>query len=141
MSNIGPQRLLQTGIGPLNVPFPAPSSTAPIRGSGVLNINNLSTSAVLVVGPNNTTHGGNVGLVRRMKILALTAGANVAWLPVTQGSAAAPAFTATGGGTATDGSLIVGGSPAEEITFTDNVDIWMIASAAGTAVQITVVEQ
>lgn len=139
MSNVSQQRAVQTSLGPLNVAFPLPTSTAPITSSGVLNVT-LGTGRTLVIGPNATAGQGPArGLVRRCKILVLTNGQNAAWLPVAQGTAAAPAFTATGA--ATDGSLITGGSPAEEVSFSDSLDVWMTASAAATLVQITVVEQ
>lgn len=137
-----PPSAITTGLGPLTGPFPAGTQTAPLRGTGILNLPTLGTTPVLVVGPNNTANQGpSRGLVRRCKIVVVTAGANVAWTIVVTGGTA-PTITALGAGAATEGSLIIGGGGAEEwLSIPDNMDLYVVASAASTIVNITVVEQ
>jgi hypothetical protein len=131
----GVERSIQTGLGPVNQALGTPASTQPATGSGVFN-STVGTSAVKVL-----SSAGDPTKVRRVKIVAPVAGTNLGWTTVIT-NAAAPTLTATGTGTATDGSLVEGGGGATEwINLAGNLDLYLAASAAATPYQLTVVEQ
>jgi hypothetical protein len=126
------QRSIQTGLGPLTGALPT-TGTAPLTGQGILNLATLGTTPVKVLGM--TTSAAN--RIRRMKVVVITLGVNVAMATVA-GGAAAPTITALGAGAATEGSFIV---TEEWMSFIDTVDVYLVAGAANTVVNITVVEQ
>jgi hypothetical protein len=132
MTGVG--QSIVTGLGPLTGAL-TPTGTAPLTGQGILNSAALGTTPIKVLS------AGNAAKVRRISIMGVTAGRNIAWLPVARG-AVAPSFTAVGDGSATDGKLIIGGSGASaDFSLADNVDLYLVASAASTVYQLTVVEQ
>lgn len=127
------------GLGPAFGDLPstqtAPLGAAGISAQGILNLPTLGTTAVLIV-----QGGQNLGKLRRVKIVTVTAARDVAWKHVKTGSTA-PTVTAASAGGANEGSLLMGGGGAtEEFTLTDNVDLYLVASAAATVVNITVQE-
>jgi len=127
-----------TGLGPLFGTLGTPTNTIPITTTGIVNTAALTTSATKVVSAVNATASQRV---RRLKIVCLTSGRNCSYTTVVKG-ASAPSLTAVGDGTATDGSIMVGGGGAAEwVNIPDNVDFYMAASAASTAAQITLVDR
>lgn len=129
---------LIVGLGPFNDKIGNGTNTAPLTGNGILNLANLGTTPVKVVG--QPAAGANIGKARRCKIVCVTPGANIAYTTVSAG-AAAPTSTAAGAGAATEGSLIIGGGGATEwITILDTQDLYLVASAASTVINVTVVE-
>jgi len=125
-----------TGLGPrLTVPMPAPTGTAPLTGTGILNLAALSTTAIKVL-----SAGGGRGLVRKCRLTCMSA-ANVAYTAVARGDTA-PTITALGLGAATEGILLpIGGGIIETFDVADNLDLYVVASAAATVIQFAVVEQ
>jgi hypothetical protein len=128
------ERVLQTSAGPITGALPS-TNTAPLTAQGILNGAALSTTPVKVLS------AGNQNLIRRVSIMCVTAGRNIAWTTVAR-NAAAPAITAVGDGSANEGKLIIGGGGAfYEFNVADNLDLYIVASAASTAYQFSVVEQ
>lgn len=134
MSYATAERVLQTSSGPITGALPT-TATAPLTGQGILNQADLSTAARKVLS------AGNDGKVRRVSLMGVTAGRNIAWTTVAK-NAAAPTITALGDGSANEGKLIMGGGGASaDLNLADNLDLYIVASAAATAFQLTVVEQ
>jgi hypothetical protein len=131
-----PDSAILLGLGPFARPLGMPGNTAPLTGTGILNDDDLGTTAVLVYdGPCN-------GRAVRVKIMCLTASARLGYSTVNAG-ATAPAIKADGDGSADEGSLIVDGGAAnasEWITIPANQDLYIVASAASTKYQVTAVE-
>ncbi len=126
-----PNRAIVSGLGPLPASLPAPTGTAPLTTSGILNLS-LSTVVTKVLsgvatGPINP---------RKVKITLITTSQVLAWHKVTVG-AAAPVFTASAAGGASVGSLV----PAQEFfIIPSNLDLYAVASAATTICQFHVEE-
>jgi subtilase family serine protease len=128
------ERSIQTALGPITGALPT-TNTPPLTGQGILNAANLSTTPVKVLS------AGNNNLIRRVSIMCVTAGRNIAWTTVAK-NATAPTITAVGDGSANEGKLIMGGGGASaDFNVADNLDLYIVASAASTAYQFTVVEQ
>lgn len=133
MMGWSPSRLLAAALGPI---FRAltPTATEPLTGQGILNQSDLGTTPVLVLA------GKAEGKALRCKLVVITDAVNVAYATVER-DAAAPTITAAADGSATDGSLITGGDGAVEFfTISDACDLYIVASAAATVVQLTVFE-
>lgn len=131
---IGPQSILHAGLGPLRAPLGTPTGTPPLTTTGILNSAALGTTPVLVL------DGACAGKINRVKIVLVTASRKLAYTTVAAG-ASAPTIAADGDGSADEGSLIIDagtGGATEWITIPDNVDLYLVASAASTAYQITV---
>lgn len=112
----------------------APTDTAPLTASGILNLATLGTTATLVVS------GTVPNRLRRVKLTCVTSGRNISWATVANG-AASPANKADGDGSVDEGAIIMGGGGASEwITIPGWMDLYLVASAASTAVQVIVVE-
>ena len=134
-----PGQAIVTGLGPLSPVLPAPTNTAPLTATGILNLANLGTTPVKVLSGATVTTGGGF-TVRRCKLVGVSA-ANVAWTTVATG-ATAPTITALAAGAATEGSLIFGGSGATEwLTVPDDVDLYLVAGGAATVINLTVFQQ
>lgn len=130
---MGIERSILSGLGPLTGALP-PTGTAPLTSQGILNLSTLGTTPVKVIG------GNSANKTRRVKIVVVSA-ANVSWATVERG-ATAPTITALGAGAATEGCLIMNGSGAIEwVSIPDNLDLYLVASAASTVVNVTCVEQ
>jgi len=128
------ERVLQTSLGPITGALPI-TSTAPLTGQGILNRPDLGATASKVLS------AGSDGKVRRVSLMCVTVARNIAWTTVAKG-AAAPTITAVGDGSANEGKLIMGGGGASaDFNVADNLDLYIVASAASTAYQLTVVEQ
>lgn len=127
-----PNRNLAAGLGPLPASLPNPTGTAPLTGSGTLNLS-LGTTVTKVL---NGVPGGLAGKIRKIKITLVTTANKLAWSKVSAG-AAAPVFTADASGTATVGSLV---STPEFIDIPSNLDLYLVGSAAGTVCQVHVEE-
>lgn len=134
MSTNSIERVLQTSAGPIGSALPI-GNTPPLTTTGILNASNLSTTPVKVLS------AGNQGLIRRVSIMCVTAARNIAWTTVTK-NATPPTMTAVGDGSANEGKLIMGGGGAYyEFNVLDHLDLYIVASAASTAYQFSVVEQ
>lgn len=130
----GLQGSIINGLGPLVGILGLPTATLPMVGPGIANKSINAAAQRLVVASTSP------GKTRRLKIACLTAGAFIGYTTVAPGDAAtASTMTATGTATATDGSIIPGGS-FEWISIPDNEDLWIAASGAATAIQVTLVE-
>lgn len=134
MSTSSVERILQTSAGPIMGALPM-GNTAPLTGQGILNRADLGTTVSKVLS------AGNAGLIRRVSLMGVTVGRNIAWTTVAK-NAAAPTMTAVGDGSANEGKLIMGGGGASaDFNVADNLDLYIVASAAATVYQLTVVEQ
>ncbi len=127
-----PNRALDAGLGPMPASQPAPTGTAPLSATGILNLS-MSTVVTKVV---EGAPGGLAGKLRRIKITLITTANKLAWQKVSAG-ASAPVFTADAVGTSTVGSLV---STLEYVTIPSSLDFYIVASAAGTICQIHVEE-
>ena len=129
------KRAIVTSLGPITGALPS-TGTAPLTAQGILNLATLGTTPVLVYqAPSNAA-----GRVARVEITVIS-NANVAWTTVV-GGAAAPTVTALGAGAATEGNLIFGGGGAsKDFNIADGLDLYVVASAANTVVNITVLIQ
>jgi len=125
-----------TGLGPrLTVAMPAPTGTAPLTGTGILNLASLSTTPVKVL-----SAGDKRGATRKCRLLCMS-GANIAYTAVARNDTA-PTITALGAGAATEGILLPGGGGIiETFDVADALDLYVVASAAATIIQLAVVEQ
>lgn len=125
----------RAGFGVLFGDTGTPSGSA-LSGTGVYNSAALGTTATKVL--SGTTAKGDKS--RRCKMTCVTASRNMAWGIVPAG-ASAPTFKADADGSSDEGSLIMGGSGATEwVTIPATHDLYLVASAASTAVQVTVFE-
>lgn len=127
-----PNRALDAGLGPLPASLPAPTGTAPLSASGILNLS-LDTAVTKVI---SAVPGGTAGKLRRLKITLVTTANKLAWSKV-NGGATAPVFTADAVGTASVGSLV---STPEFVIIPSNLDFYLVASAAATICQLHVEE-
>lgn len=130
-----------TGLGPrLTQPMTA-TGTGPLGGAasatGVLNLT-ISTTPVRVLKADDYGKGN----ARKVRLCVTPATSNnVAYLPVAK-DATAPTITALGAGAATEGILLPnGGGIIETFDVADNLDLYLVASAAGTVIQFAVVDQ
>ena len=123
-------RSSQVGMGPIPSPLPV-IAAAPLTGSGILTLTALGTTPVKVLSASLTP-----ARHRRCKIVNLSATNSVSWLAVEK-DAAAPSFTASGA--ITDGSIVLPSS-MEGVAFVGTVDLYLVASAAATVAQISVVD-
>lgn len=135
-----PQRsaAITSALGPLSGTIgntPAPSASA-LTGQGIQNAT-VGTSATKTLAAHATPNGR----VRRLQILNLSSSAFLAWSTAAAGSSSTSATTASGTGTATDGVLIPPSAPPVEISIVDNLDLYLVASAAATPYQLVCVEQ
>ena len=126
-----PNQALISGVGPLPASHPAPTGTAPLTGTGVLNLSQ-GTSVVKVL---SASPKGIKGPSRKVKILVITASRYLAWAKQTPGTA--PVITADAVATSTNGSLV---SSSEWILIPANLELYIVASAAATICQIHVEE-
>ena len=131
MSGVSVQRLLQSGLGPLSGEI-LPSSSVPATGTVILN-NSVGTTATKVLSASSDPAHKD----RRVKIDCRTASRYLGWATKHAGGAT-PGHTAVGDGTATDGVIVEAGAP-EWVTIPASSDLWLVASAAATAYQLTVV--
>lgn len=126
---------IKSGLGPLYGDLGTPTGTAPLSASGILNGAALGTTATKVV-----AGGANAGKTRRCKIVCVTDAVRLAYAIVPAG-ATAPTIKADGDGSADEGSLIMGGAGATEwVSIPDTHDLYLVASAAATSYQVTVVQ-
>lgn len=116
-------RALVTGIGPLNGP------------TVYVNSNALGTTPVRAL----QASADPKGLVRRCKLINLHATNNVAWAVVPR-NATAPTITASATGTATDAVILTPAQLFEMINVEDNMDLYVVGSAASTVYQLSYVE-
>lgn len=129
--------VMRGGLGPLSGAAPGtPVSTKPATTAGIFN-NTVGAAAALVF---QGTPNSSAQKTRRFKLASPKAGVNIGYTWVKAGTAA-PTLTAVGDGTATDGSLVMGGSVSEWFNLDDDVDLYLAASAAATPYQIHVVDQ
>jgi hypothetical protein len=127
-------RALDAGLGPLPASHPAPTGTAPLSATGIFNLAALGTGVTLVY--DGTPKGMGSKSIVRIKITLITTANKLAWQKVSAG-AAAPVFTADAVGTASVGSLV---PTVEYVTIPSNMDLYLVASAAGTICQVHVEE-
>lgn len=120
------------GSGPMPASQPAPTGTAPLTATGILNLS-LGTTVTKVL---SAAPGGVREKVRRIKLTLVTTANALAWQKVS-GGAAAPVFTADLVATSTVGSLVLS---QEWITIPSNLDLYLVASAASTVCQVHVEE-
>lgn len=119
-------------LGVLTSTQTAPLGVSNTSAQGILNLPTLGTAAVKII-----AGGQNIGKTRKIKIVVVTPGAHVAWKHVNAGDAA-PTVTAAGAGAINEGSLLMnGGGATEELSILDNMDLYLVASAASTVVNIT----
>jgi hypothetical protein len=119
-----PDRSTQTGVGPLTA------------NPTIVNDSALGTTPVKILSGSSTIHGR----VRRCRLLIVTAARNVAWTTVDRG-ATAPSITALGAGAATEGVLILPEERVFNFNVLDNKDVYVVASAASTVVQLAYTEE
>lgn len=127
-----PARAILAGVGPMRASLPAPTGTAPLTASGILNLS-LSTSVTKVL---SGSPGGLGGKARKVKITLITNTNALAYSHVNAG-ATAPVFTADYAGTSTVGSLVLS---QETLLIDGSQDLYLVASAASTICQIHVEE-
>ncbi len=127
-----PNRALDAGLGPLPASQPAPTGTAPLSATGILNLSMSTVVTKVIAG----VPGGMAGKMRRIKITLITAGNKLAWQKVSAGGTA-PVFTADAVATSSVGSLV---SSPEYLVIPSNLDFYIVASAATTYCQIHVEE-
>jgi hypothetical protein len=136
----GVENSIRAALGPLYGNLGTPTATAPLgdagaNATGILNGAALGTTATKVV-----AGGQNQGKTRRCKIVCITASRNLAYTIAPAGTTGI-AIKADADGSIDEGSLIMGGGGATEwVSIPDNFDLWLVASAASTAYQITCVE-
>lgn len=133
---MGVPNSIATGLGPFQNVLGTPSSTIPMTGPGIAN-STVGTTPAKVLSAATSPRGR----VRKVKIVCVTGGGTLAWSTVFNSLTGPTTMTATGGGTATDGSFInaaMGG--VEYIAIPDNMDLYLVAAAAATAYQLTVDE-
>lgn len=134
---VSPSQSLHQALAPIANALTL-TATEPLAGRGVLNQNDLGTTAVKMLSGSSTPRGRS----RRCKILVVTPDVKVSWAVVVRG-AASPANKADGDGSADEGSLIVSGASGgavEYIDIADHLDLYLVASAASTIINITVEE-
>ena len=125
----------RVGLGAVFGNLASPATTA-LTGTGIWNSAALGTTATKVAS-GDASKGGKQ---RRCKIVCVTASRNVAW-GIAPLNASTVSFKADGDGSSDEGSLIVGGGGATEwVTIPATHDFYLVASAAATAVQVTMVE-
>lgn len=127
-----PNRNLDS-LGPLPASQPAPTGTAPLTGTGILNLSQGTTVTKVLSG----APGGLAGKLRRVTITLITTANKVAWQKVNAG-ATAPVFTADAAGTSTVGVLVP--NTPDPFVIPSNLDLYIVASAAGTVCQVHVEE-
>lgn len=126
----------KVGLGAIYGNLASPASLGFLSGTGILNSASLGTTATKVVAGDASK--GNKQ--RRCKIVCVTASRNIAWgiAPV---NASTVSFKADVDGSADEGSLIMGGGGATEwVTIPATHDLYLVAGAASTVVQVTLVE-
>jgi hypothetical protein len=131
---ISAERIIQAAFGPIRGALPI--SAAELTGQGILSKADLGTTAFRAfAGPG----GGGTGKAYRCKLVVVSA-ANVAWATVNRG-ASAPVIKADADGSADEGSLVYGGGGiVEHFTIDGSCDLYIVASAANTIVNLTIVE-
>lgn len=127
-----PNRAIVSGLGPLTQPLGTPAATKPMTGTGISNTTVGATGEKVL----STTSDNKK--IRRVKIYAPTGGSFLGYTTVANGGSAST-MTAVGNGTATDGSIVQGGTE-EWISLLGNQELWLAGNAAGTKYQLTVVE-
>ena len=123
-------------LGPAHKPTGTPTGTAPLTGTGILNGAALGTTPVLAF------NGACRGSAVRCKLTLITASRQLGWTTVAAG-ASAPTIAADADGSADEGSLLISdtvGGQSVEIVIPDNQDLYVVASDASTAYQLTVLE-
>lgn len=130
-----PGKATVTGLGPrITQPHPASTGTAPLTGTGTLNLSALNTTPVKVL-----SAGDKRGATRKLRVCNLS-NTNIAYVAVARNDTA-PTITALGVGAATEGTILPnGGGIIETFDVVDTLDVYMVASAAS-IVQISVFEQ
>lgn len=112
------------------------TTTAPLTGSGVLNLAALGATSVKVV--SGSTLKANS--IFKVKIACVTASRNLAYTVVAAG-AATPAIKADGDGSADEGSLVLSsGGGVEFVSISGNKDLWLVSASSPTVCQVTVFE-
>lgn len=132
---ISPNGAILSGLGPITKATP-PTGTAPLTGSGILNGAALGTTATLVYA------GPGKGRAVRVKIACVTASRALGWA-VVGANGSAPTIKADQDGSADEGSLVIadaGGGQYVEFGLADTLDLYLVASDADTAYQLTVTE-
>lgn len=141
MSLLGYNLALTSGLGPINGPL-TKTLTAPLvlTGPGCQALSSTAGAAAVKV---LSAHTSPRGVVRRCRLVALTAARNLSFQPVVGGEAA-PTLTAVGDGLSiNDGVLVIGAAAAGasyEFSIPDTHDLYVAASAAATAFQLFVAE-
>ena len=126
-------RSIISSLGPITRATGTPSASA-LAASGVVNQTIGTTPVKLLSG------GSTKGIVRKCRLCAPAAG-NIAFAAVVKNDTA-PTITAVGDGTATDGPILVGGGGiVAEFDLSDHLDLYVVASAAATPVQLWVEER
>jgi hypothetical protein len=122
--------MFQKTLGPLSGTLTT-TATAPLTNTGVLNKADLGTTCLRVI------QGiGDGRRQYRVKLVGITASRNIAYATVASGATCA--IKADADGSADEGSLIMGGSGASEwLAIADNLDLYVVASAASTQFQLT----
>lgn len=126
---------VQRAFAPISVEL-TPTATA-LTTSGIFNKADLGTTAFKVLSGQAIPRGK----VRRCKIVCVTASVKVAWGVVAVGGTCA--IKADGDGSADEGSIFVSsatGGAVEYIDVKDNLDLYLVASAGSTIVNVTVEE-
>ena len=132
--SIGHDRSILSGLGPFFAQADS-TGTPPLTASGVVNAT-VGLTPVKVLSARATA--SSIGaIIRRCNLRNLHATNILAYKWVAAGSAAAP--TATGGGTSTDGVLVLAGLN-EYFSLWECFDLYVVASAITTPYQLTVNE-
>lgn len=134
---VSPNQALLQALSPIASALPL-TATEPLTARGVLNQSDLGTTAAKMLSASTDPKGRS----RRCKILVVTPDVKVSWAVVVRG-AASPANKADGDGSADEGSLIISGASGgavEYIDVADHLDLYLVASAASTVINLTVEE-
>jgi hypothetical protein len=129
-----PARNIQVGYSPLPDNLSTPVSTKPATGQGIFN-STVGTSAEKIL---SCVATATTGKKRRIKLANPDPAKVIAYTTRVRGGAA-PTLTAGVAATATDGSPIPPGG-AEYFTLTENADLYLAGSAAGSPYSLTVAE-
>lgn len=119
MSTQSAERCVQTGLGPMGADPQA------------FNSSTLGTTPVKAVAAVATS------TIRRCKVKNLSSSAFVAWTTVNTGGTTS--ITASGTGTGTDGPILAPGE-FEYVNLLPQKDLYVVASAASTVVQVSFVD-
>lgn len=109
-----------------------PTATEPLTGRGILNQSDLGTTAVKML----SARTDNNTRIRRCKLVCVTADVKIAW-------GTTSAIKADGDGSADEGSIIVSGPSGGAVEWFDldgSLDLYVVASAASTVINLTVEE-